>query len=273
MAHGTLAAAVAALSIAAVASATSLDINGGTSWGGWNSAGNALTDGIWARGGTAAIGDYEIYTTSFYYDSSVHNVTGSPVGNSSFAGTGFQNGSVVVGVGIRMVNPGTYNFLSNTGVPTLKFDPNNNSYQAATSVGALDGQSSFSGFADAGDFNFQANGIQGQGVDYTPSVFVRSEGAGVPFFQQVLGGTSGPARSFYAMDGTAFQMFFDLTELQASPWDIDPVTGQLGVVIATPFSGLSESFVTISVVPVPPAVAMGALGLLAVAARRRFSRR
>jgi hypothetical protein len=45
------------------ASAGAIDINGGSSWGGWELRGNSRDVGIWAKDSTTR--DYDLYTTVF----------------------------------------------------------------------------------------------------------------------------------------------------------------------------------------------------------------
>ena len=58
--------AIGALALAAIAGSASagvIDINGGTSWGGWSLYGQSNDLGIYGRGNAANV--YEIYTTQF----------------------------------------------------------------------------------------------------------------------------------------------------------------------------------------------------------------
>ncbi|MDV7402275.1 hypothetical protein RZS08_63215, partial [Arthrospira platensis SPKY1] len=55
---GIAATAIAAFSVSA-ASGSNIDINGGTSWGGWDFRGQSTDEGIWAAGITSGV--YEIY--------------------------------------------------------------------------------------------------------------------------------------------------------------------------------------------------------------------
>ena len=158
-----VAAATLAATLAAGASAAPIDINGGSSWGGWTNLGNSLTTGIWGAGPTVANGatSFNGYHTRFTYDSSVHLVAGG-VGS----GLAAANGDVIVGMGVQLVTannsgslfsragvtgtPGVYN------VPTLKFDTNANSYTPSLGgIGTTQGQVSSSTFRDGDDFNVQ----------------------------------------------------------------------------------------------------------------------
>jgi MYXO-CTERM domain-containing protein len=271
----TLAATAAVAAVTGISAASGIDINGGTSWNGWNSAGNALTDGIWAGGSTT--NNYEIYTTSFVFDSATHGVSGTPLGNSSFSGTGFADGSIIVGIGIRLIDPSSsYTLIGNPdgsggASPFTKWDVAGDSYEAAASVGGLGAKTSGSGFADDGDFNFQSNGVQNATQAYQPNFFTRYNGDGSNVGTQ-LNGTDGPVRSFFSADGSGFQTFVDFTELQNAPWNRADFGGDDMKVVLDFGAGFADSVVSVAVVPVPPAAAMGLLGLAGVAARRRFSR-
>jgi hypothetical protein len=146
-----IAASLAAASVATLSHA-SVDINGGTSWGGWNSVGTAQTSGIWLRGATNRT--FNIYQTAFTLDA------GQTVGGSRLAdgaagdGSGYtgdsagslfsgswQAGDRILGFGIQYTGAtrGTTWFFHK--------DSGGNNMFAASSFGALDGQTSF----DVGD--------------------------------------------------------------------------------------------------------------------------
>jgi len=120
------------LGLMAVApSANAQDINS-TTWNGWTDRGSSIATGVYARSGKAQ--NYQVYSTVFFYDSS------NPVPGTS---SGFVNGHKILAIGIR-------NNSGATGSPSIKLDPNNNSY-APSPDGIVNGQSSFSGNGDLGD--------------------------------------------------------------------------------------------------------------------------
>ena len=146
-----IAASLAAASVATLSHA-SVDINGGTSWGGWSSVGTSQTSGIWLRGATNRT--FNIYQTAFTLDA------GQTVGGSRLAdgaagdGSGYtgdsagslfsgswQAGDRILGFGIQYTGAtrGTTWFFHK--------DSGGNNMFAASSFGALDGQTSF----DVGD--------------------------------------------------------------------------------------------------------------------------
>ncbi len=107
------------------------DINNST-WVGWTDKGSSIATGVYARGGK--VNDYQIFTSVFIYD------TSNPVPGTS---SGFTAGHKILGIGFRN-NGGA------TGSPTIKLDPNNNSYVPSPD-GTTNGQSSFSSNGDLGD--------------------------------------------------------------------------------------------------------------------------
>jgi len=190
--------------IATTASAQAVDINGGSSWNGWQLNGTSNTLGFYGGGSTANV--YEIYTTQFTFNN--HNVTGSPGGSTGFTTPltpgAFQNGNRILGVGIRHISGST----SITGGAIVRFDLDNNSYSAASSVGGNDGQVSSTLFASQGDFNCQffAAGV-------LPTTFVVFGGTG----NFVSAGNQTGNHAFRGFSqsstGVSYQMFFDLTAI------------------------------------------------------------
>lgn len=251
--------ALAGLTTKMVGAAT-IHINGGASFGGWISQGNSLDDGIWADGETDV--DFDIYTTYFTFDSSAHGVTGSPSGSPGFSGTGYTDGNRIIGIGIRMNNDGSGGSDLDNAVPTLKFDPNRNSYQPASSLGANDGQDSSSTYSDQGDFNLQTGGIQQTGKYNTPSNFSRNDSSGMGDYSTALGADNSPFRSYYHLDPSGkdgFQIFVDLTELAKSPWNIAEFDSY-NLVVNAPGDGQWESTSTVhtdlATIPEPSSAAL-----------------
>jgi hypothetical protein len=147
----TIGAALAAAALTTLSHA-SVDINGGTSWGGWNAVGTAQTSGIWLRGATNRT--FNIYQTAFTLDAGQtvggarladgaagdgSGYTGDSAG-SLFSGS-WQAGDRILGFGIQYTGAtrGTTWFFHK--------DSGGNNMFAASSFGAGDGQSSF----DVGD--------------------------------------------------------------------------------------------------------------------------
>ena len=69
---------VLAMASAGAALAAPVDINGGTSWGGWTSKGQSNQLGVYAGGSENAV--YEVYSTAFSFN------------NNSVAGSGAVGG-------------------------------------------------------------------------------------------------------------------------------------------------------------------------------------
>lgn len=106
--------------------AMAVDINGGSSWGGWTLQGASNSLGIYGSGTTS--NPYNVYTSVFTYTD--NPITGNPSGGAGqgaagIFGGGFGNGDTVVGIGVQMLgSESVASFL-----PTLKFDINNDSYR------------------------------------------------------------------------------------------------------------------------------------------------
>ena len=143
---------VAAIALAGIASAQSVDINGGNSWSGWNSVGNSQTSGTWVQGSTSRT--YDIYSTYFVLNAGqtvggtriANGAAGDGVGytgetsESLFSGV-WQAGDRILGMGIQ--------YTGSTRGSTFFFhrDAGGNNIAAASSFGASDGVSTF----DVGD--------------------------------------------------------------------------------------------------------------------------
>jgi hypothetical protein len=138
--------------LAATASAQVVDINGGTSWSGWQAVGNSQTSGRWVRG--AVNRTFDIYSAYFVLDASqavagVRLATGVAGNGTSYTGDNaaslfagsWQAGDRVVGVGIQ--------YTGSTRGTTWFFhrDAGGTNIVPATSFGAGDGAFSH----DAGD--------------------------------------------------------------------------------------------------------------------------
>jgi len=137
---------------ASIASASTIDINGGNSWAGWNSVGNSQTSGTWVQGSTTRT--YNIYSTSFVL-SAGQTVGGTRIANGAAGDgvgyTGETAGSLFSGVwqaGDRIVGIGIQ-YTGTTRGSTFFFhrDAGGNNIAAASSFGANDGVSTF----DVGD--------------------------------------------------------------------------------------------------------------------------
>jgi hypothetical protein len=129
---------------AGTASAQTVDINGGSSWGGWTSIANGQTSGVWVRGETNRT--FDIYRSQFVLQSG-QSVGGSRLadgaaGNGSsytgdnagslFSGS-WQAGDRVIGVGIR------YTGSTRGTTAYLHIDAFGDNIMAASSFGAGDG--------------------------------------------------------------------------------------------------------------------------------------
>jgi hypothetical protein len=138
-----------ALTIAAMfvapASAATIAINGGNSWGGWQFIGDSTTDGVWAAGFTDR--PYDIYRTEFTLDAN-QTVTGTRLVNTATVGDGssftgneaadlftgdWRASDSIVGFGAQYAA----GFSVQRFFIGLDFDRNN--FKSASFVGAGDG--------------------------------------------------------------------------------------------------------------------------------------
>ena len=255
------------VAIATGATAQMLDINGGSSWAGWDFRGNSLTGGIWASGDAG--NDFDMYTRAFFFDSSIHAPTGSFFGSNGFSGNGFADGNLILAIGLSLNSSSGSASDTFLAVPTVKMDvDNNNGFAPASAVGASDGLRS-SSLQTIGDFNQQYNGTRSN--DGTPSFFGLHQGGSVLDFTAVFAVDAGPTRSFYDAAGGGYQLFLDLTEYESGLG-----TGAFGSTVSFAFgsgllgAGSQNTDIVLSNIVVPaPASAM----LLAIAGAASIRRR
>ena len=207
---------------ASALSASAISIDGGATWGGWTSVGLSDAAGVYATGATTD--KYEVYTTVFSFNNNTKTGSptgGGPTGGATGFGTGtfstgaFANGNTILGIGVRRISGAAL------GGPTVRFDLDNDSYQAA-SPGP--GRSSSGSFSEAGDFNVQFDGAW-TGLNITSHSGTRTgSGAiysGLSDLQNLPSGTgSGVSgdyafRAFASMPDGTYQMFFDLNAMAA----------------------------------------------------------
>lgn len=250
---------------ASLATAGDLDINGGASWNGWTSQGNSQDVGVYSTGSRTS--DFNVYTSSFQYDSSVHNVTGSTFGNADLSG--FAEDAIIFAIGVQVNNGSSLT----TQVPTIKFNLNGLAgYQAESAFGANDGVQSGS-LLQGGSFQQQFNGVQNAAQGGQASFFSRYDdfvaGNGADF-TQVNSPNSSFASAFYNSDGSGFQLFFDFNAYSAILGTTNP--DEIFDLILN-VDGTSTFVGNLTVVPLPPAAwaGLGMLGLIGGirAARRR----
>lgn len=264
------------MAVVGTASAT-IDINGGSSWGGWTSVGNSAQLGVYGSGTQY---NYDVYRTAFIFNDNSKSggaVGGGPTGGATGFGTGafstgaFANGHTILGIGVDA------NGVSVSGFnPTARFDLDSDSYQAASSVGGADGRTSSGTWSETKDFTVQfastlawagntLNGQAGTGTAY----------GGPSNFKTIPGGIGSGVSYDWAFrafaQGDSYQMFFDLTAMQAlyGPNAFGftfPGIGSIGDNVRISLNGLGDNNVVFDApttpVPEPSTYIAGALLLL-----------
>jgi MYXO-CTERM domain-containing protein len=205
---------VAAAALAGSAFATTVDTNGGASWGGWTSYGQSSAAGIYGTGTNGTV--YEIYQTVFRYDSQVMSLD-TGYGGASFTSAGpnasqmFARDNLIYGIGVKTISgSGTI------GTATLAWDLSNAAYQAANAVGgAKVSSSSYSHFRD---FNTQSLGGGKSGTQIGVQLGNGSSYGGTSnFVYSGTNGTGGQQGYAYraAGNGVNMQMFYDITAMNS----------------------------------------------------------
>jgi hypothetical protein len=290
-----------ALLLAHSAFSAALSIDGGLTWNGWNSVGQSNQLGVYGSGSTADL--YEVYTTVFNFDN--NSVTGSPLGGGptggptgfgtgAFSAGAFSNGNMILGIGVRRVSGAS---LTNF-VPTVRFDLDNDSFQAASSVGGADGRTSFTQWSEFRDFSIQFEGNATSDPWRAGTITMQAgngtSNGGTDQQVQVVGGIGSgvsydfPFRAFAQTN--SYQMFFDLNATSAiygtgnpNPFGQNanftgigtlPFASTLGISL----NGLGSNNVALGVdlpaaIPEPGSAAMMLAAALAAAARYNRGRR
>ena len=274
---------------ALVVNAHAQDINGGSSWSGWNSQGMSNSLGVYGSGSTTDI--YEVYTSVFNFNNNSVSggaVGGGPTGGGTGFGTGsfstgaFANGDTILGLGVRRVSGSSVAGFT----PTVRFDLDGDSYLAATSVGGVDGRTSFSTYSEFRDFTVQFEGAN----SWRGGTLSMQTGAGTFYggpnnTQQIVGGIGSgvsydwPFRAFAQTD--SYQMFFDMNAMQAiygtgnpNPFGLNSNFTGIGAFSSdfrVSLNGLGSNDVVInaSTVPEPASMATLAFGVLVLLRRRK----
>jgi hypothetical protein len=281
------AAAIGVFAACTVVNADIVDINGGTSWGGWSHIGNAQTSGTWVQGSTSRT--YEMYSTMFTLDAG-QSVVGSRLGDSAVGnGTGYTGdsqaslfsgswkaGDRIVGVGLQYSGP------TRLGTIWVHVDWAGDSIQAASSVGASDGVYT----ANAGDLAiYSLGGPNGaarfRATQYSVFTGYTADGGSNYIAPYGVGATTAsPARSFAVLASgsgsaaTSAQYFVNLDAIARSNGGatfgegmLGPAT-RLGFLEADPnWSGYTQQVFSI---PTPGVTALfGVSLLLPLQGRRR----
>jgi hypothetical protein len=286
-----------------VASADFVVINGGASWTGWSHRGNSLDVGLWADGSTNR--SYQLYTSVFTFNNNTFDSSSggtqvqarnTPIGFApgTYSTTAFSNGNLILGIGAQM--NGSSRVVGNSFV---KFDLGNNSFQAASALGAANGRSSLTQWGHTGDFSVWMNAYQNAGpsnISVLKDNGTSQGGSGTD--TNLVGGYGSGVSYDYAMRmfkigdvGGSFQMFFDLTAMQNlygggpnsinSGWsngkfDIGTIGSDFKVALYNDDQGepsVNGSTVTFGISTVPEPSSLGLLGLVSFGAVFFRSRR
>ena len=296
--RSAIAGGLLAMAAASAAIAAPVDINGGTSWGGWTSKGQSNQIGVYGGGSEAAL--YEVYTTAFSFDNnSVAGsgaVGGGPTGGATGFGTGtystgaFANGARMLGIGVRVISGGSLAGFT----PTVRFDLDSDSYKPATTVPGADGNVSFTSWSENKDFTVQFEGANGwRGGTLTEQVGNGTSYGGPYNAQQIVGGIGSgvsydwPFRAFAQAD--SYQMLFDLDAMQKLYGVVNPFgrnaaftgIGMFDSKVRIAMNGLGNNDVVFDALTQPPSsvpepgsltlVALAMMGL-GVVRRRKTSR-
>jgi hypothetical protein len=259
----------AALALAGTASAQVVDLNGGSSWNGWNSVGNSQTSGLWVNGATNRT--YDIYSTSFVLNAS-QTASGTGNNTASLFSNSWQAGDRIIGMGIQYTGSSRGNqffFHTDTGAVNI---------QAASSFGAGNGVYS----ADAGDTasHMFTNNPAGAGLVRQYSVFndFTSNGGSNFDIPYGVGSSSTPVRSFTVADAgagfysTRVQFLMNIDAILRSNGGATFGEGSFGSTLRVGFqemdlsAGFSQQVFTVAV-PAPGAFAL--LGVAGLVGKRR----
>jgi len=220
-----------------------LSIDGGLSWDGWTNRGLSNQGGLYGSGGTTGRDTYEVYTTTFAFAGNaieknpVQAMAPAPDGFDSgrlawipggrqiqVSAGAFQAGNTILGIGVRA----TTSDGSIAGFwPTIRFDLDNDSYRPASfAVGSdgrtatlnNDGCTSFTTYAEPGDFTVQFEGSaswRGSSINVREAATAQLPAATVQLPGGVGSGTSYDFafRAFAQPAAKSYQMFLDMTAI------------------------------------------------------------
>jgi hypothetical protein len=228
VASGVLAIAMAAVG---TSNAAPIDINGGTSWGGWDSRGNSTDVGIYGQGSTTRT--YGLYTSVFTFNNNTFDTStgGVQVKNAlapagfaagAFSTGAFANGHTILGIGLDLNGSD-----SAVGTTFVTFGLGSDNFKAATTLVSGDGRTSDGSnkWEHAGDLSmwmdgavngngpsnlaaWTSNGTQHGGTGASSNLPGQFGGIGVSYdyaFREFRQGTA----------AGSIQMFFDLDAMQS----------------------------------------------------------
>ena len=254
-----------------------IDINGGSSWGGWTNMGNSRTAGMWAQGSTTR--DYNVYSTLFTLEAA-QTVGGTRLSEGSVgSGTGYagdtqaslfsgswQAGDSILGVGLQ------YTGAARLATIWVHVDWAGDSLMAAPAVGAGGGTYQ----ANAGDLSIYSLGGNAserfQSKQY--SMFTAQSDGSSNFITPygMHASVASPARSFAVLASgsgslaTSGQYFINLDAIRRSNGGASFGEGLLG---ASTKVGLMEADANwdltqqVFTLPAPGAMALCGVAMLA----------
>lgn len=280
-------ATLSALAACAAANAGVIDINGGSSWGGWTNMGNSRTAGMWTQGSTTR--DYNVYSTLFTLEAAqtvggMRLADGAPGNGTGYTGHtqaslfsgSWQAGDSILGVGLQ------YTGAARLATIWVHVDWAGDSLFAAPSVGTGGGTYQ----ANAGDLSIYSLGGNAserfQSKQY--SMFTAQSDGSSNFITPygMHASVASPVRSFAVLASgsgslaTSGQYFINLDAIRRSNGGASFGEGLLGASTKVGFMEADANWdltQQVFTLPAPGAMALCGVAMLAPLGRRTRNRR